>query len=276
MRTILILCWIFLLTPSAAWPAQNTGAKGGRPQNEAAKEQLNKGQEADATKHEQNHPSDAPAPSKPLPTLTTANNESRTKQIKSDGHGHPNPWSNLYILLTLVIAGSGIVTAWAAWRQSRSGKKSADALIRAQSAQIQIRIDNPLPKLKVGNPPIIKTDLTNRGATPAYSLKFETWIEIRPFPFDDFTSVASYSAADHTITIYPNAPDPSVIQVIADFELTNQDLSALMANAKLLCLRVRVAYKDAFGIDRWQNFGLFVAGRLGMGYLSKYNDCSPN
>jgi hypothetical protein len=185
----------------------------------------------------------------------------------------------VYVLLTGVYAGVSIFTLRAIKRQveiaeraADAAKANADVLMQAHRAQIQVRMSDPVPTLTIGQIPVIRANLINTGLTPAYDLRYETWTEILPKLFADFTSRASHDKVGHPNTVYPNAPDPSVILATLDSALTQAELAALQNAINLLCIRIRVTYKDAFAASRWQNFGFFAAGRLGAGYLPKYND----
>jgi hypothetical protein len=162
--------------------------------------------------------------------------------------------------------------AKAAETSAVAAKANTDALIQAQRAQIQVRITDPIPGLIVGKVPGIRADLINTGLTPARDLLYETWLEILPGPFVDFTPRSSHIKSEYPITIYPRAPESSVVMTYLDSPLTDAALAALKSTKNLLCIRIRVMYKDAFAADRWQDFGFFAAGRLGVGYLPKYND----
>ncbi len=168
---------------------------------------------------------------------------------------------------------------WTIRRQAYIAKETADAtrasvnaFIQTQRAQIQVRIINPIPNLVTGKIPGVRAELVNTGLTPAFHLRYETWLEILAEPFTDFTSGASSDKVDHGITIYAHAPEPTVVLFYLDSPLTDTALANLRSMKNHPCMRLRVTYEDAFRVGRWQDFGFFVAGPLGVCYLPKYND----
>jgi hypothetical protein len=45
--------------------------------------------------------------------------------------------------------------------------------------------------------------LTNRGMTSAFDCYYESWIELLPFPFNDFTTSVDHFKSEEPLSIYP-------------------------------------------------------------------------
>ncbi len=73
------------------------------------------------------------------------------------------------------------------------------------------------------------------------------------------------------MTIYANAPSPTIVEMWLNHSVTPEELSGLRLGHQVLCFRIRMEYKDAFSETRWQEFGFSVRS-AGMEYLPKYND----
>jgi hypothetical protein len=117
--------------------------------------------------------------------------------------------------------------------------------------------------------PRLQVSLNNKGTTPAYDCTYETWVEVLPSPFEDFTSAAKYFKSPNAFVLYPNSQD-AVINI--PLSLTSGDKEDITSIRKLLCIRIRVFYRD-FKPDRFVNFGYSVQYG-GFGILPKYNDCN--
>ena len=112
--------------------------------------------------------------------------------------------------------------------------------------------------------------LSNTGTTPAYGLVYESWIEILPFPFQDFTSSAEYHKAVDATVVYPDH-SPLIINIPIAKGMTPQQREEVRHDRWHVCVRVRVEYKDFRRTKRYANFGFFVL-HDGLGTLPKYND----
>ncbi len=114
--------------------------------------------------------------------------------------------------------------------------------------------------------------MVNRGATTAYDCIYESWIELLAFPFNDFTASADYFKAADRFALYPNHA-PVVINIPIRKGLTGAQLSDLKQLRLYACIRIRIAYRDAFSPGRYANFGFYVL-HDGLGFLPKYNDAN--
>ena len=112
--------------------------------------------------------------------------------------------------------------------------------------------------------------MANKGLTPARDCRVETWIEILPYPFDDFTDSAVHYTFVSPMTIYPNAPTETVLDMIPG-KPDEAQLADLESGKKIVCFRVRIAYRDLIDDRRVCNFGFWFAPG-GLAFLPKYND----
>jgi hypothetical protein len=149
---------------------------------------------------------------------------------------------------------------------------NAKAFIKSQMPQIIATANgNPTKTLEDREAPRVEISLINRGVTPAHNLIYETWTEILPMPFTDFTSSADYFKFSDPIVLYPDHKS-FVINIPLRNGLSDQQLSDLKHLRFFLCLRIRVQYVDAFeSKGRYADFGFIILGN-GLGFLPKYND----
>jgi hypothetical protein len=152
-------------------------------------------------------------------------------------------------------------------KSAEAAQNSADVLIASQRAQLTLSFDKIVPAENVK----IFGKIKNIGITPAYSCICETWMEVLPHPFKDFTSAATHYKLPTPMTIYPNAPQATIVEVWLDRAVEKTEISEMSSGGQELCFRVRIQYRDAFEKCRWQDFGFFV-GPKGIFYLPKYND----
>jgi hypothetical protein len=177
-------------------------------------------------------------------------------------------------IATLIVIGyQSVQTA----RSARATQKSVELQVEAQRAQLLIRVKYPIEGLGLGLVPIVRLDVVNRGLTTAYECVHESWVEILPEPFVDFTTGAKYFKGPYPMTLYPNAPGPTVLSIGLERRLALEEINGLQAAKLFLCLRIRLEYRDAFNRapadkKRCQNFGFMANGPASVGYLPKYND----
>jgi len=90
-------------------------------------------------------------------------------------------------------------------------------------------------------------------------------------PRADFTPSSLYNNMAAPMTIYANAPSPTIFEIWLKRSVTPEELSGPRSGHQVPCFRIRMEYKDAFSETRWQEFG-FCVRSAGMEYLPKYND----
>ena len=183
----------------------------------------------------------------------------------------------------------GFLTLLAIWYQARETAKATKAMERNTAAFIEsqkpiIAADgsgNPLREIAASPVPRMKIDLHNKGTTTAYDCIQETWIELVPhkieadgFTFNSDTFTFS-EAAEHHISqspfaLYPNH-DPVMINIPIPGGLSEAQRLAIRRAQLLVCIRIRVTFRDAFTPTRYADFGFWVMYE-GLGYLAKYHD----
>ena len=83
--------------------------------------------------------------------------------------------------------------------------------------------------------------LENKGTTPAYDVVYETWIEILPFPFDDFTPRADYFKCPHNMVLYPT--EPMALNIPIQREVSAEEMHAVLDLQLYVCIRIHVTYR---------------------------------
>ena len=167
----------------------------------------------------------------------------------------------------------GAVGTWFALRTLRTIERQTAALIESQRPRIAAEAcGDPTQTLQDMKAPRIQMAPVNKGPTAARDLTHETWTELLPLPFKDFTSSADYFQSTHPTVLYPNH-SPLVINIPVRQGITQQQIADLKALRLYMCFRIRTTYSDAFSPARSVSFG-FVVYREGSGYLPKYNEDS--
>jgi hypothetical protein len=182
----------------------------------------------------------------------------------------------------LVIVGivTFIVIGWQSWETHRAADAAAKSVeaINRQSAVI-IESQRPHIAAKVhGNPvktfvsdiPRMEMELQNVGATPAYGLVYETWMELLYFPFVDFTSNADHHTSKEPSVIYPGR-NPMILNIPLRAGVTPAQMNQVRNLALYVCIRIHVHYHDGYRNEHDANFGLYLQPD-GLGFLPKYND----
>jgi hypothetical protein len=182
-----------------------------------------------------------------------------------------------YLRATVVGVVIGIFGLGFLIKQTNATKKAADAallnaniLLESQRPKITAIGINTLENIFQSDSPRINIGLSNKGMTTAYDCVYETWVELLPFPFEDFTSSAQYFKSEAAFALYPT--QEMAINTPLKKKPTQSDLVDISRSKKLLCIRIRVGYRD-FKENRVSNFGYFIQYD-GLGFLPKYNDCN--
>ena len=177
----------------------------------------------------------------------------------------------------LVIVGivTCVVIGWQSWATAQAAKASqisAEALWAGQRAQLAADAHgNPVKDL-LSDTPRVLLQLVNRGLTPAYSVCYETWLEILPFPFVDFTPNAEYFKTANAMTLYASHA-PIIINIPFTKGLTEVERDDIRKLRQYVCIRLRAEYRDARISGRYADFGFWVEPD-GLGFLPKYNDAN--
>lgn len=177
----------------------------------------------------------------------------------------------------LVIVGiiTCVVIGWQSWATACAAKAtqvSAEALWAGQRAQLAADAHgNPVKDL-LSDEPRIQLELVNRGLTPAYSVGYETWLEILPSESGDFTPLAEYFKNSDAKTLYANHA-PIVINIPFTKGLTEMQREDIRKMRHYVCVRLRAEYRDARMSSRYAEFGFWVRHN-GLGFLPKHNDAN--
>lgn len=232
------------------------------------------------TQTEQSPPDDSvpPLPSQEQTTETNQSPEQEPTQEPRKSQGKSVQWGTIMqaIAALLVAIFTGLLVYYnrglllATKQAAEAARDNAAAFIESQQAQLSVSADDPIPGLRIGENPRITIELLNEGPMAADNCTVETWSEICPFPFNDFTAAAEYQKLD-PVTITPHSPRPTAITIEFHQPLTEERLDDLSHFRAILGLRIRISYCDAFGEQRHRSFGFFITPS-GLGYLPKYND----
>jgi hypothetical protein len=195
-----------------------------------------------------------------------------------DSKNKPQGWHKLVTWPEGVTTWAILFTLGAIVWQAIETRRAAQATVRYTQSFIESQrpiiaagiVGNPVRELHDRAAPRITVSLTNTGLTTAYDVTYQSWIELRPFPFTDFTEAADYFSSQSPYSIYPHH-DPIILNVPIRAGLSETQLVDLRELRLYACVRIRVAFRDAFSPNRYSNFGLYVM-REGMGWLPKYND----
>lgn len=165
-------------------------------------------------------------------------------------------------------------------RQTTVMENQTQAVIEAHRPQIAIDPNGDALKMLIyplmvpSATPRIVLDIFNRGVTPAYNLTYETWIEILPQPFVDFTSNVDHEPPSTPVVLTQRHPIGANIPIRKP--VTTGQLESVKTLDLQACVRVRVVYDDAFSKGRCVNFG-FIVMYNGLSFLPKYNGwCSDS
>jgi hypothetical protein len=174
---------------------------------------------------------------------------------------------------TFALAIFGLFQTIATREAAKAAQLTAKLFMDSQKAQIAGSAHgDPKETLSDSHAPRVEIELLNRGLTPAYNFTYESWIEVLPLPFENFTELADHFSSPEPLTLYPNH-DPLVINIPIRGGLTEVQRASIRALKLQVCIRVLARFRDAFGSARTSNFGYIVHPR-GLGFLPKYNDAN--
>jgi len=130
--------------------------------------------------------------------------------------GGNDPIINYTFWLVVVSAFQGLIlffTLRATNKSANAAKESADAFMVSQRAQLIPKVLKPIPN-QVGHELQVVIELHNLGLTPAYSCTYQTWIQMLPVPFVDFTDAADHAESPSPATVYSNGPVPTSVTIV--------------------------------------------------------------
>jgi len=180
-------------------------------------------------------------------------------------------WSKLYVIFTgalMIVGGFGVLFAL---RTLRAIESQTRVLTEGQRPRI---VANPHgdPSKTLADPyaPRMELEVINKGRMPATDFRYQSWIEVLPFPFEDFTAAADHFKFDITSVLYPDTPQ--VINIPIRGGITPEEFTEVKRLREHVCVRLYVEYADPFIANRrcYVNFGFYAQPR-GLGFLEKYN-----
>jgi hypothetical protein len=191
------------------------------------------------------------------------------------------------ILQAIVLAGTLVVM----WRQAKimgthadhlaclagaagstaiAAKASAEILQKSQRPQIAVGVSgDPSKTIADMGAPRVLVSLTNRGPTTAYDCLYQSWIEVLPFPFVDFTPIVDHFESTEPFGLYPGN-NPIVLNVPFRKGLTEAERADIFKVRRYVCIRIYMKFRDVFGPDQETNFGIYIM-KEGFGFRPKYN-----
>jgi hypothetical protein len=199
--------------------------------------------------------------------IPDANADNKSRDQKTDAEDNSQPRTMLRWTIALVIVNAVYVCV--AFLQWRAIKYQVRMSHRAQLA--------PSPhgvfELFEGDAPRIQITLANIGGSTAYNCRYETWTELLPFPFTDFSSRADHVIFEEPCVLYPKHV-PLTINIPIRPRLTMEDRRDILALRRFVCIRIRATYKDALVWHQRYASAAFYVEKDGLAFLPKYNDAN--
>jgi hypothetical protein len=240
-------------------------------QTAPSRQALSKGNDPHSADHQNSSEGKQQPPQSVRPDPASRQQQGVKEDSKAQKDDRTLLWAG--IIVNTVLAVATIVLAIFAIVQAAAAKASAQVLLESQRPHVAADAKgSPTKDLSDQASPRVQIALVNRGATTAYDCIYESWIELLAFPFNDFTASADYFKAADRFALYPNHA-PVVINIPIRKGLTGAQLSDLKQLRLYACIRIRIAYRDAFSPGRYANFGFYVL-HDGLGFLPKYNDAN--
>src|SRR6266849_5005317 len=154
--------------------------------------------------------------------------------------------------------------------------------LKAIESQTRVLVEGQRPRIVAtanGNPSQtfadpharrVELEVINKSSMPATNYRYESWIEVLPFPFEDFTGAADHFKSDARSVLYPDTPQ--VINIPIRGGITPEDFTEVRRLRKHVCVRLYIEYADPFIANRrcYSNFGFHILPK-GLGFLPKYN-----
>ena len=186
-------------------------------------------------------------------------------------HWYPSAeW--VLVFVTTITAGFICWQSWETRRAAQATRMSAEVLWASQRAQIVATAHGDAAEdLMDHEAPRIRLKVENTGTTPAFDVVYETWIEVLPRPFKDFTSDAIHHKQSEKLAVYPGSPITINVPMTGGF--SEEQRYAVRKWNSHVCVRLRLEYRDARKSGRYADFGFHVL-HDGLGFLSKYNDAN--
>jgi hypothetical protein len=166
---------------------------------------------------------------------------------------------------------SGIVGIFVAIRTLKVIESQTRVLVESQRPRI-VAGPHGDPSKTLADPHArrVELEVTNKSSMPATDYRYESWIEVLPFPFEDFTVAADHFKSDKPWVLYPDTPQ--IINIPIRGGITPEDFIEIKRLRKHVCVRLYIEYADPFIANRrcYANFGFHILPK-GLGFLEKYN-----
>jgi len=208
------------------------------------------------------------------PTVNATNQQGPTEEKNRAKTKEESYFSRLFSPENLPNIGlffAGIVGIGVAVRTLKAIEAQTRVLVETQRPRIVATAhDDPTKTLSDQNARRVELQVINKNPMPAYDYRYESWIEVLPFPFEDFTLAADHFKFDTTSVLYPDSPQ--VINIPIRGGITPADFVEVRRLRKHVCVRLRVEYADPFIPNRrcYADFGFYILPK-GLGFLPKYN-----
>jgi hypothetical protein len=163
--------------------------------------------------------------------------------------------------------------------QASEAAKATEAMQKSTVASVEGQrpiitatvIGSPVVDLMPNNPvKRVRVSLSNCGNTTAYDCLYESWIELLPDPFIDFTASAEHYKSSNGFTLYPGKGE-MIVKLPFTKGVPEAQIRDVKAARLYICLRIYLTFRDAFTPKRYTNFGLRIMYE-GWETLPKYND----
>jgi hypothetical protein len=166
---------------------------------------------------------------------------------------------------------AGVAGIWVAIRTLKAIETQTGVLTEGQRPRIVATAHgDPRKTLADEHARRVVLEVVNKGSMPATNYGYESWIEVLPFPFEDFTVAADHFKSDTPSVLYPDTPQ--LINIPIRGGIRPEDWAEVRRLLKHVCVRLYVEYADPFIPNRrcYANFGFHILPN-GLGFLEKYN-----
>jgi hypothetical protein len=216
----------------------------------------------------------APQPPASPPTVNVINEQAPTEQQNRAKGNAESYFSRLFAPENLPNIGlfvAGIVGIFVAIRTLKAIESQTRVLVEGQRPRI-VATPHGDPSKTLADPHArrVELEVINKSSMPATDYRYESWIEVLPFPFEDFTVAADHFKSDKPWVLYPDTPQ--IVNIPIRGGITPEDFIEVKRLRKRVCVRLYVEYADPFIANRrcYTNFGFYILPR-GLGFLEKYN-----
>src|SRR3989442_3125425 len=157
--------------------------------------------------------------------------------MKTEGAWHkafsPESWPNW----ALVADGFGAILV--ALRTLRAIESQTRVLVEGQRPRIVATAHgDPTKTLADIHARRVELKVINKSSMPATDYRYESWIEVLPFPFNGFTVASDHFECDAPSVLYPDTPQ--IINIPIRGGITPEDFVQVRRLQKHVCVRLCV------------------------------------